>query len=373
MNILFIEPYGGGSHLAFLQGWQASSYHAWETWTFPAHKWKWRMRHVPVTIAERIAMETEFSWDALVCSDMLDLSALRGLIPRFATIPNVVYFHENQLTYPSRNHDPRDQHFGFTNITTALAAAEVWFNSQYHRSSFLDAAERLIRSMPDFQPLKSLDSIRRKSRVEHLGIHAIAAPRVRSEGPLRILWAARWEHDKNPADFFAAVRQLKTSGVAFRLHVVGQSFRDVPTVFHQAREEFATEIETWGFQTDRESYERILQHSDVIVSTAHHEFFGLSVVEAMAAGVVPLLPNRLAYPEIVEAANAPIPLSYDGSVAALSQRLIAWSHQLSSPLWAATVAHCRSFGRRFDWPIIASRLDEQIDRLIRLNHHRPGA
>ncbi|MCP4709148.1 MAG: glycosyltransferase family 4 protein [Planctomycetes bacterium] len=42
-----------------------------------------------------------------------------------------------------------------------------------------------------------------------------------------------------------------------------------------------------------------MARSDIVVSTARHEFYGLSVLEAAAARCYPLLPNRLSYPELI--------------------------------------------------------------------------
>ena len=126
MRILAIEPYYGGSHQAFLDQWIARSCHHWQLLTLPAHHWKWRMRHAPIWAADQIQglWHTGARWDVLFCSDMLDLATFLGLAgPATSQIPRVVYFHENQLTYPSRFDQQRDLHFALTNFTTALAAA----------------------------------------------------------------------------------------------------------------------------------------------------------------------------------------------------------------------------------------------------------
>jgi glycosyltransferase involved in cell wall biosynthesis len=195
----------------------------------------------------------------------------------------------------------------------------------------------------------------------------------RKAGPLRILWAARWEHDKNPEDFFRALEILRWRSVEFRLSVIGEQFRETPEIFMRARQEFADRIDRWGYQDSRAEYEAALAEADVFVSTARHEFFGLCAVEAALAGAIPLLPNRLAYPEIFglgqnEDADR---FFYDGSPEALAERLADL---------AAFVAQGRSLVdqtgelgerlRRFEWPNLVPALDEAVEKLVG-NQARP--
>jgi len=58
----------------------------------------------------------------------------------------------------------------------------------------------------------------------------------------------------------------------------------------------------WGTATDRAHYEALLETADIAISTAKHEFFGISMLEATHWGAFPLVPQRLSYPEIFPSA-----------------------------------------------------------------------
>lgn len=365
MNILALEPYFGGSHQAFLEGWATHSRHTFTIFDLPARKWKWRMRHAALTLAERVraALDSGPRWDLVFCSDMLNLAEFIGLAPpAIHALPRIAYFHENQLTYPFRYFGERDFHFGFTNMTTAAAADAVWFNSAFHRGDFLGALHAALKRMPDFQPLATVDAIRMKSHIQHPGVNLPPPRGPRLPGPLRILWAARWEHDKNPALFFDALRRLQNAGVDFRVSVVGEQFQDVPADFEQARAMLADRIDRWGYQSSRAEYIAALHEADVVVSTADHEFFGISVVEAVAAGCYPLLPRRLAYPELLDLDRHPErgEFYYDGGVTQLSDRL----GELGQSVPSAGVTPDRSLVERFGWDVRAAQMDAAVDELV---------
>jgi glycosyltransferase involved in cell wall biosynthesis len=369
MKILALEPYYGGSHRAFLDGFSASSGHKWMALTLPAYKWKWRMRHSAITFADQVAqlLADGQSWDLLFCSDMLNLAEFRGLAPAaLGNLPTIVYFHENQLTYPVRFESERDYQFAMTNMTTAICADAVWFNSAFHRSSFIEAAADFLKRMPDFQPTEVVEKIAQKAQVHPPGITDLKSPAGRKPGPVRILWAARWEHDKRPQDFFEALTILKNNRIEFRISVIGQAFRDVPDVFKQARKDFTQHIDRWSYQKNRDEYKSALAEADVIVSTAEHEFFGLSVVEAIAAGAYPVLPKRLAYPRVLALEEDPgrEKFFYDGSVAGLADRLAHLARQVQAGDLPGERHQAARLVERFKWKNLTPVLDKALDDVV---------
>ncbi|MGH2627589.1 MAG: tRNA-queuosine alpha-mannosyltransferase domain-containing protein, partial [Anaerolineales bacterium] len=159
--MLALEPYFGLSHRTFLEGYRRYSGHEVEIWSLPPRKWKWRMRGSAYHFAERArALGEEARFDALLTSDFLNLPDWRSLAPaRMRGLPALVYFHENQITYPLGKNAPIDFHYGWINVSTALAADRVLFNSQYHREEFFAAVRAVFRRMPDHVPEKLLEAL----------------------------------------------------------------------------------------------------------------------------------------------------------------------------------------------------------------------
>ena len=313
-RILALEPYYGGSHREVLDGLVASVDAEWTLLTLPARKWKWRMRGAAITMAAETARMTQAQdgrrgpdrvpFDLIFASTFLNLAEFRGMVgSALSGIPAIVYFHENQLVYPNRHTAEWDLQFPLTNITTALCAEECVFNTSWNLDAFLEAIPGFLREFPDHHPVGVAEMVRAKSRVIAPPFDPSAfdgCPVQRGSVP-RIVWPHRWEHDKNPDDFFAAVSRLAEERLDFEVAVAGQSFRDVPDTILAAEQTLGSRLVHLGPPASREAYAALLASSDVAVSTAVNEFFGIAMIEASYAGCLPLVPDRLAYTELYPA------------------------------------------------------------------------
>ena len=305
MRILLVEPFFTGSHRQWAEGFQKFSRHEVILLTLPGRHWKWRMAGGAVAAADDF-LKTDYQPDLILATDMLDVATFLALTrKRSAGIPVAVYFHENQITYPWSPDDTdivlkRDHHYGFINYTSALSADAVLFNSEYHRRSFLGALPGFLKMFPDKNGLKNIEKIKAKSRVLKLGMDlAPFFPKgEKNENQVPVfLWNHRREFDKNPAEFFEALFELDAEDIDFQLIILGEDFSKTPGIFKEAEKKLGRKIIHNGYAERFEDYRKLLLRADILPVTSYQDFFGGSVVEAMAASCLPLLPNRLAYPE----------------------------------------------------------------------------
>jgi glycosyltransferase involved in cell wall biosynthesis len=321
-SVLVLEPWLGGSHAAFLAGLQNHSKHTLDVCGLADRHWKWRMRGGAWQIAREL--EGRALPDLILATDYLDLPGFLGFMPgAWSAIPSVLYFHENQLTYPVHGEGKTpDTSYGFTNVLSAIRAQRVLFNSKFHQREFTNAGAEFLRHLPKPNPLTEFQSSMESARVVSPGVDvdAIALGAGNPGGPLRILFPHRWEHDKNPLQFLQVLVGLQERCAEFELVLLGEQYIHFPPGVEEHLERLRPRIAHQGFLEDAAAYRALLGSCDVLVSTADHEFFGVAVVEGLAAGVTPLLPNRLSYPEVLGEGHAQ---HLYRSESELSQRLLA--------------------------------------------------
>ena len=383
MKLLLLSPYHSGSHRAWAEGYARHSQHEVRLLTLPGQFWKWRLQGGAIALA-RLFLEGDFRPDGVLATSMLDvttwLALVRGRVP--PAVPLFLYMHENQLTYPlpkdgrsgpmRRQLGERDMHYALINFTAMLAADQVFFNSAYHRHNFFAALPNLLKHFPDYNELETIPHLEAKSKVLPVGIDLKRLDRreplaVSNEqqgesrethhaphtpSPL-ILWNQRWEWDKNPHAFFRALYRLADEGVEFAVALCGENFRQKPQEFDEAITRLGSRVVHAGY-ADEATYRQLLWSAAATVSTAYHEFFGISILEAIYCHTFPILPRRLSYPELLP---EPYHLRclYENE-AGLLQRL-RWA--ITHPTEARRMAEELSgVAAAYDWSHLAPRYDE---------------
>lgn len=308
--------------------------------------------------------------DLILATDMLNLPAFLALTRDvYAHVPVALYCHENQLTYPCRPDERRDLTYAVINWLSMLAADKVYFNSAYHLEAWYEEVPRLLKHFPDYGHLPMVADVRQRSAVLPVGcdLERLGGVPVRDgaqKTPL-ILWNQRWEYDKDPVTFFRALDALVDAGISFNVALAGSNERQMPDEFLAARERLGGRVIHYG-SADPETYVRLLRQADVVVSTALHEFFGIAIVEAIYCGCFPVLPQRLSYPEIIpsEYRGACLYRSFEGLVERLRWCLthLDSAHRVAKDL--------REEVHAFDWSVLVTRYDDELEQLMRQPHRR---
>jgi glycosyltransferase involved in cell wall biosynthesis len=299
VKVLLLSPYDAVSHASWRQGLlRHLPQFDWTCLTLPARFFSWRIRGNSLTwgLDERALLERDY--DLLLATSMTELATLRGLVPALARLPTLLYFHENQFAYPKTSHQTHSVEPQMVSLYAALCADTLVFNSCYNRDSFLQGVAELLQRLPDAVPAGVPERLMAKSQVLPVPVEAPPASLRTAGPPLELLWNHRWEYDKGPELLLACLEQLPAY-LPLKVHVVGQQFRQQPEPFAAIAKLLQARgwQGRWGYVEDRREYSALLASCHLVLSTAHHDFQGLAVIEAVAAGCLPLVPDRLAYPE----------------------------------------------------------------------------
>ena len=310
-----------------LSAYSADSHRAWSNWLqknlseiewyaleLPGRHFRWRIRGNPLSWLDQLPQQDP---DLILATSMVDLATLRGLHPRLSRVPAIYYFHENQFAYPLGENQVRSVEPQMVQLYGALAAQKIVFNSRFNRDSFLDGVESLMGKMPDATPAGLQQRLEQKAEICPVPVSPVSAVPPREDR--LILWNHRWEYDKAPDLFADAMIELADKGAEFRLALLGPRHDRTPSALERLRHSLGKRIVVDGRLPEQE-YKKVLGRAGIVVSTALHEFQGLSVMEAVSAGVRPLVPDALCYPE----QYAPLYRYRAGDREALVEKLTDW-------------------------------------------------
>ncbi len=371
-----VEPFFGGSHKEWIEGFSNSSSFEVDLLTLPAKTWKKRMQEGAVTLAEEFNKKISTP-ELIVASDMLNLETFLELTrSRTRNIPTAIYFHENQMTYPwspkEKDVEKKRQEFGLINLVSAKVAVKIFFNSKYHMDSFFSALPEFFKSYPRLFEPRFEAMLKAKSKVLYPGMDIIKLKKsiesresIESEKealPL-VLWNHRWEYDKNPAEFCEALSVLAKEGLDFEVAILGEIPRGSEREFLKYKERLGGRVIQSGFLKSREEYAKWLSRADVLPVTSVHDFFGFSVVEAIYMGAWPILPRRLAYPEhIPERLHREV--FYETFEELVSMLRCAIKNKKKNKEKIKKDRELKKSLERYDWSFLAKEYEAEFERVV---------
>lgn len=301
MRILLLSAYDADSHQYWRKGLVTHfPEHHWTVLSLPARYFSWRLRGNSLSWAfGESAHLLQQPYDLVIATSMTDLSSLRGFVPALGQIPTLLYFHENQFAYPESGKEFKSVEPKILNLYSALAANHIAFNTHYNRNTFIEGASALLKKLPDQVPAGLTAQLQQNSSVLAVPLnddcYLTTQPKT---GPLHVVWNHRWEFDKGPELLYNALNTLDSDNVNVTFSIVGQQFRRSPEAFNNIKMQFPSLLKHCGFIESAVEYRQLLQNADVVLSTALHDFQGIAVLEGVAAGALPVVPNRLAYQEL---------------------------------------------------------------------------
>jgi len=363
IDILFFEPWYGGSHRAFAESWVRSSRNRVEVMSLAPRHWKWRQEASAWEFAAQVTAQRTPP-DVIACSDYVDLPRLIGTLPpNWRGLPTLCYFHENQLTYPGE-HGERDLTHGFCNVLTAVRADALVFNSAFHRDDFGAAADDMLSHMPRPNPRAQLTvALERASVVPPLP--ELAAVPLGSGGPagapLRIAFPHRLEHDKDPLGFLSIIREALDRELPIEVTFLGGDPSAAPSEVRRQLESIARVVTHVGVVPSRGDYLARLGACDIVASTARHEFFGVAFAEGMAAGCAPLAPDRLNYPALLARYES---RDTGAGLAADREDFLGRLVRLAAARDRLRSTERREAARQAVLPLDASRTTEALDAIV---------
>ena len=357
MQVLFLEPFDGGSHREFVTGLRQHSRYAIDVWSLPARLWKWRLRAAGLTLAQRV--EHPERYDLVVATGLLDLAQVRAVWGA-RTPPVVLYLHESQVSYPVPPGGSAGAELLWRDVTNVAVADHVVFNSEFHRVAFRTRLPDVIEQLPDEEarPEVTVAELDRRSSVLYPGCRFDDTARSDApDGPPVVVWNHRWEFDKDPRTFVDVLAEVARRGVPFGVSLLGERLIPEPDALVRARAALGDHIVFDGFPP-RPEYLRQLSGGSVVVSTAVQENFGIAVMEAVHAGCMPLLPRRLVYPELIpqELHDRCLYENPDDLVERLAR-------ELQSP--ATEPDRWRRIAARHAWPRVIDAYDELFETVAR--------
>jgi alpha-1,3-mannosyltransferase len=253
-------------------------------------------------------------------------------------------------------------HGGFFHSSFAQRAKKVFFHSVtrctargYHRI--------LASSANDGEMFKQVVPSERIRVIENgvdIDKFADAASRTLTQ---TMIYVGRWTAHKGLGRTLALLATLRRSDTAWRLIVAGREYDDInrDTLARMAQDAGVSDAVTILPNPDNATLRAAMAQASYSVCLSSHEGFGLAAIEAMSAGLVPILSAIPPFERLADETLLPLIVPDDTTEAAAAvqalHRRVAVSH-------GALRAQTQKSVQRYSWRNVVGAYVEEYERAV---------
>jgi glycosyltransferase involved in cell wall biosynthesis len=191
-----------------------------------------------------------------------------------------------------------------------------------------------------------------------------------ANAPLRLLYIGRLAPRKGLGETLAALAAARSSGLAARLVIAGTGPEE-PRLRQQVNDYGLENAVTFAGPAYGEDKEKLLAEADVLLLASHAEGLPYALLEAMAAGVVPVVTSVGAIADVVQGGvhGVFVPIGDAGAIAAAIRELACERERLAR----MSAACCERVAARYSVERLADDFGALYHRLVdRRRLHRLG-
>ncbi|WP_139305520.1 glycosyltransferase family 4 protein [Magnetospirillum fulvum] len=246
-------------------------------------------------------------------------------------------------------------HGGFFHTGFAARLKKVYFQSVTRASS--TAYHSICASSANDAATFSRIAGKRVITVEN-GVNIKKWHDTGSRVPVRtILFIGRWSTNKRIGVLIRLLAELRRCNPAWRLIVAGVPETDTPeSLAAKAREVGVAEAVSFYIRPDASALAGLIGTAGYIASASDYEGFGLTIVEGMSAGLVPLVSEIPPFINLLDSLGLGSRISAEDLAA--SADTIETAHTEDPQTFATARARCIASAQAYAWPQVARTMHD---------------
>jgi alpha-1,3-mannosyltransferase len=258
-------------------------------------------------------------------------------------------------------------HGGFFHTRFASTLKTVYFNTATRLSSF--AYEQVIATSDnDGEIFESIVRAPKKIVIENgVNVEKFADKAAKALSPT-LIYFGRWSENKGLIETIDFFRRLHARQPEWRLIIAGREYDHTEAELRAILQshQLGNSVQLVCSPT-RQELASLIGQSSYFICQSHHEGFGIAPIEAMSAGLTPVLSDIPPFRNLIEQAGVGVLLQTDAVDQGVETLLSL--HQLGEAGYSARRERVCTFVARYDWKFIADKYvaiyQSIVDRSIR--------